>query len=471
MPTRPHTQPLPTVGPRELRRLLTHVLRRVSRAFYLTIRVLPGALRTPVGLAYLLARAADTIADARAAPPARRLDALRRFRHTLDRPASAPDATTLADIAVQFAATGAERDLAAAIPSLLSLLDSLPAADAARIRSVVSTLTQGMEMDLVSFSGDAPVALPSFDDLDRYTYLVAGCVGEFWTETTVAATPALSGWDLPRMSQLGVGFGKALQLTNVLRDVPADLRAGRCYLPADWLAAEGLAPADLLDPANSRRARPVLARGLRVALEHFRDAETYCLAIPRRCVRLRLAVLWPALMGLATLALVARNDRWLDPARPSKVSRAWVYRTMALSLLAVTLQLHHPQLVPPPPRPHRTSPVIQSPPSHPGGDHGHASNHYNHLLPRPRCRLGAPHTRRGWHGPRPPPEGHRLLRRAPLARATYATSPSRSARTTPTSSTTTARPSAPPRPAAPSPASSSATATSSPSGASLSAST
>ena len=310
----------------------------MSRAFYLTIRVLPSALRTPVGLAYLLARAADTIADSRAVSPARRLDALRRFRDTLARPASERDATALADLAAQFAATDAERDLAAALPSLFSMLDSLPATDASRIRSVVSTLIQGMEMDLASFPLDnpaAPVALPSFDDLDRYTYLVAGCVGEFWTETSVAATPALSGWDVSRMSALGVGFGKALQLTNVLRDVPADLRAGRCYLPADWLADEGLAPADLLDPANSDRARPVLARGLRVALEHFRDAETYCLAIPRRCVRLRLAVLWPALMGLATLALVARNPRWLDPARPSKVSRAWVYRTIALSLLTV----------------------------------------------------------------------------------------------------------------------------------------
>ncbi len=329
---------LPPIGPRERRRLLTHVLRRVSRAFYLTIRVLPGRLRAPVGLAYLLARAADTVADARAAPTDARLDALRRFRHTLARPAPARDAAALADLAAQFAATDAERDLADAIPSLFALLDSLPNEDAARIRSVVSTLTQGMEMDLTSFPGhDAPepTALPTSDHLDRYTYLVAGCVGEFWTAMCVAKTPALSRWDVPRMSALGVAFGKALQLTNVLRDVPADLRAGRCYLPADWLADEGLAPADLLDPANSDRARPVLARGLRVALDRFADAETYCLAIPRRCVRLRLAVLWPALIGLATLALIARNPRWLDPSRPSKVSRGWVYRTMALSLITV----------------------------------------------------------------------------------------------------------------------------------------
>ena len=195
-----------------------------------------------------------------------------------------------------------------------------------------------MEVDLTSFPGEAagaPGAFRTFDDLDRYTYLVAGCVGEFWTEASVAKTPALSGWDVRRMSDLGVGFGKALQLTNVLRDVPADLRAGRCYLPSDWLVAEGLRPADLLEPDNAASARPVLARGIRAALERYLDAEAYCLAVPRRCVRLRLAVLWPALMGLATLALLASNDRWLDPSRPSKVTRGWVYRTMALSALSV----------------------------------------------------------------------------------------------------------------------------------------
>ena len=331
--------PLPPVGPRERRRLITGVLPRVSRAFYLTIRVLPRTLRTPIGLAYLLARAADTIADARAATPTRRLDALRRLRATIARPAVAEDARALAALAARFAATDAERALADSLLTQLSLLDSLSEEDAARIRSVVTTLTRGMEVDLSSFPGEAaagPAAFRTFDDLDRYTYLVAGCVGEFWTETCVAKTPALSAWDVPRMSRLGIGFGKALQLTNVLRDVPADLRAGRCYLPADWLAAEGLTPADLLDPANADVARPVLARGIRAALERYRDAEDYALAIPRRCVRLRLAVLWPALMGLATLALIARNPHWLDPSRPSRVTRGWVYRTMALSLLAVT---------------------------------------------------------------------------------------------------------------------------------------
>ena len=85
---------------------------------------------------------------------------------------------------------------------------------------------------------------------------MAGCVGEFWTDVHVAHRPRLAGWEPAAMRARGVRFGKALQMTNVLRDVPSDLASGRCYLPAAELAPLGLAPADLLDPADrAARAR------------------------------------------------------------------------------------------------------------------------------------------------------------------------------------------------------------------------
>ena len=64
------------------------------------------------------------------------------------------------------------------------------------------------------------------------------------------------------MADLGVRFGKALQMTNVLRDVPTDLRIGRCYIPEEWIQDVGLTPLDLMDPANGAAARPALVRGL-----------------------------------------------------------------------------------------------------------------------------------------------------------------------------------------------------------------
>ena len=68
------------ITPAARERLLTGVLRGVSRSFYLTLRVLPRELREPVGLAYLLARAADTISDTRLVPPVDRLQHLVAFR-------------------------------------------------------------------------------------------------------------------------------------------------------------------------------------------------------------------------------------------------------------------------------------------------------------------------------------------------------------------------------------------------------
>ena len=74
-------------------------------------------------------------------------------------------------------------------------------------------------------------ALDTRADLDRYTHLNAGCVGEFWTDMVVAHRPRCAGGICPRMRARGARFGQGLQLINVLRDLPRDLRIGRCYLP------------------------------------------------------------------------------------------------------------------------------------------------------------------------------------------------------------------------------------------------
>ena len=317
-----------SVTDRERREMLTALLRGVSRSFYLTMRALPGPVRGQIGLAYLLARTADTIADTATLPPDERLARLLAFRAQVQ---GAEGSWTVPE-----AEDPAERRLLEAAPRALALLDQTAEADRARIRSVVITLSEGMEMDLRTFptveSGDIG-ALADRAALDRYIYLVAGCVGEFWTEMTMAHDRALRHWDAEASAAGGVRFGKALQLTNVLRDTPRDLRKGRCYMPANELAALGLAPSDLLRPESSGRAWPVAASLVRLALEHYAAAESYILAIPRRALRLRLAALWPALIGLCTLEALARNSRWLDPARPAKISRRAVYRIMARSFV------------------------------------------------------------------------------------------------------------------------------------------
>ena len=325
---------IPPVPPAQRRRLLKGLLRGVSRSFYLTVRVLPSSLRQPVGLAYLLARAADTIADTRLLSPRRRLDHLLVFRDQLEGPARLKPLQQIEVELTENQSVREERELLMSLPAAFSLLEGLSAPDRYLVRVVVWSLTLGMEADLITFPAEDSGLVGCIEDaaaLDRYIYQVAGCVGEFWTAITTAHVPALKAWDSQRMSDTGVAFGKALQLTNVLRDVPRDLRIGRCYLPRVDLAAIGMAPEELLDPAKGTAARPVLVAWLQATMEYYASAEQYLLAIPRRCLRLRLAVLWPILIGLATLARLARNERWLDPACPSRVGRGWVYLSLALS--------------------------------------------------------------------------------------------------------------------------------------------
>ena len=330
---------LPVIIQADRERLLTDLLRGVSRTFYLTLRVLPKSLREPVGLAYLLARAADTIADTRLLPPQERLSHLLAFRSTVEGPATMRVLQEIGVALTDKQSIADERALLTSLPEAFSLFEALSEEDHSRVRSVVVTLTRGMETDLTIFPPENSGRIVAFKDLeefDRYTYYVAGCVGEFWTTITMAHTPALEEWDAGHMSETGIRFGKALQMTNVLRDVPRDLRIGRCYLPEAELARVGLTPEALLSLSSGGKARPVLVAGIEAALEHYRAAEEYLLSIPRRCLRLRLAVLWPVLIGLATLSRLAHNEAWLDPARPSKVSREWVYRTMTLSLPCVS---------------------------------------------------------------------------------------------------------------------------------------
>src|SRR5436190_18519247 len=70
--------------------LLGSLLRDVSRSFYLTLRVLPARVRSQIGLAYLLARTTDTIADTEIVPLAQRLDALQKLHDRILGQSSAP---------------------------------------------------------------------------------------------------------------------------------------------------------------------------------------------------------------------------------------------------------------------------------------------------------------------------------------------------------------------------------------------
>ena len=135
----------------------------------------------------------------------------------------------------------------------------------------------------------------------------------------------LARWSGEEMENLGVRFGKGLQLVNVLRDISKDLRIGRCYLPVKD-------PRALLDPRNFDAIRPIYNRWLDIAVEHLGAGWQYTLKIPPSQARLRLACIWPIWIGLMTVGRL-RVQNPLDPVRRVKISRGEVYGVMARSFL------------------------------------------------------------------------------------------------------------------------------------------
>ncbi len=319
------------------RALLTDLLKRVSRSFYLTLIVVPRAVRDQLGLAYLFARAADTIADTDLIDRNRRLGFLKQFKAQFAEDRIRWDEVRAIQTAlVPHQRESAERTLLERLEDCFKVYMSFEAEDRKRTRQLMGTLTNGMEMDLTVFPSDSPrhpAALRSMEELDRYTYYVAGCVGEFWTHMICAHVPSLARWDLATMGSIGVRFGKGLQLTNVLRDAARDLQRGRCYFPGPMLQKAGLTASDLLRKDGLVALRPVVVELIRIALEHLDQGWLYTMAIPRREVRLRLACMWPILFAGHTLRRVAASPELLDPSANVKMPKSQVRLLMALTVL------------------------------------------------------------------------------------------------------------------------------------------
>jgi farnesyl-diphosphate farnesyltransferase len=312
--------------------LLGPLLKDVSRSFYLTLRVLPAKIRPQIGLAYLLARTTDTIADTGLLALEKRLKALELLRARIQGTSEA--SLDFAELA-QHQGLPEERILLEKCEATLSLLQTLTPVDLKLVREVLDTITGGQELDLQRFGGASAnriLALRTAAELEDYTYRVAGCVGEFWTRMCLVHLFPKAGLDESYLLSHGIRFGQGLQLVNILRDISTDLHNGRCYLPSDQLAAAGLTPEDLLKPNNESRFKPVYDRWLERAEGHLLAGWDYTNALPRGSIRVRLACAWPIQIGLETVKLL-RFGRVLDAQKRLKVTRSELKKLMLRSVL------------------------------------------------------------------------------------------------------------------------------------------
>ena len=272
------------------------LLKRVSRSFYLSVRVLPAPMRRGICIGYLLARASDTLADAQ-----KNADLLDAFETQLlgHSPMKIPENPPGSE---------GEKQLLANLSQVFNALDTLPEAESTLIRKVVTTIISGQRLDMQRFAGadaDHVITLSTAAELEDYTWRVAGSVGQFWTRLGFLTLGSrFSRMDSEKLEALGIQFGQGLQLVNILRDVHEDLAEGRGYLPterAGWM----------------QKARQNLADGLAYA-----DA--------MRLKRLHIAVALPARIGIDTLDAIESAGHAALETRV-KIPRRRVWRHLAMA--------------------------------------------------------------------------------------------------------------------------------------------
>ena len=307
------------------------ILRSVSRSFYLSIRFLPAQLRQPIALAYLLARATDTIADTTGISRLVRIETLKMLSNGIQGKASRDVVVDLIASFIPLQVNKNEQRLLESLPDCLDWLDQIEHADRNDIRIVLGKITRGQMLDLQRFDNPQEIrALSTAADLDDYTYLVAGCVGEFWTRLCFRHVQNFSSLSEDEMLALGKLYGMALQLINVLRDAGADLRAGRCYFPEFELTAAHLTASQIL--SEPERFQPIYQAWIGKAKSGLECGVQYSRAIRNR--RVRAATVLPALIGARTLALL--NEIGASASqRTVKVPRSEVRRMILRLALTV----------------------------------------------------------------------------------------------------------------------------------------
>ena len=203
-------------------------------SFYWAMRFLPQAKRAALFAVYAFCREVDDIADGDAAHAAK-IVALDGWRQKIE------------ELYAGRAADPICRSLGQAVTAY-----------GLRKKDFIAVI-QGMEMD-----ARGPIVAPSLEELDLYCDCVAAAVGRLCVLIFGEATPA--------GEKVANRLGRALQLTNILRDVEEDEDIGRLYLPAEFLTREGVptSPAAALASPNLPKVMEAVGR---IAAQAYADTD------------------------------------------------------------------------------------------------------------------------------------------------------------------------------------------------------
>jgi squalene synthase HpnD len=216
-------------------------------SFYAAMRVLPRPQREAMYHVYAFCRAVDDVAD-NGGPREGRLAELTSYKSDIEQ------------LYADGRLTNRTRDLA------------LPVAEFGLLKDDFIAVVDGMEMDVTR-----DMVAPDWNELDLYCDRAASAVGRL--------SVRIFGMEEAQGIELSHHLGRALQLTNILRDIDEDAAIGRLYLPKEGLVDAGITDTDvdaiLAHPALDRACRAIAEK----ARNHYNRSEAIMADCPRRAAR------------------------------------------------------------------------------------------------------------------------------------------------------------------------------------------
>ncbi|MEM9590279.1 MAG: phytoene/squalene synthase family protein [Pseudomonadota bacterium] len=294
---------------------------QLSRTFALTIPKLPLDLRSTVGTAYLLCRAADTVEDSRLSDRDQKISLLDTFLTGIDQSASWEDVSRHLAAELSDEVGPEELELIQSLPGLIAILRTRPPRQQEAVRNCLRKMASGMKSYV-----NRPTGLADMEELNDYCYVVAGVVGEMLTELFCDYAADIDQ-HRQKLEKLAASFGQGLQMTNILKDIWDDRRQGRCYLPQSLFCSASLDLRDLDKASRQPAFRPTIHHLAAIALDHLGNAVDYTLTIPRRHTGIRQFCLLAIGMAYATLNRIVQVSQFSPEYRP-KISRSTVKSVM-----------------------------------------------------------------------------------------------------------------------------------------------
>lgn len=250
-------------------------------SFYMAMKLMPKDQREAMFAIYAFCRAVDDIADDGIGDAAARTHALDAWRSDIDALYGGASPTRLKFIEATIKRFGLKRE------DMLAVID-------------------GMQMDVDGeMQGEADLA-----KVDLYCDRVASAVGRL-------SVKVFGMEEVPGVA-LAHHLGRALQLTNILRDLDEDAEMGRLYLPSEFLIAAGIAARDPRKVVADARIDQACRAVAKLAHQHYAEADKIMRARPKGHLRA------PRLMGSVYSRILSKMEAvgWAPPRERVKLSKA-----------------------------------------------------------------------------------------------------------------------------------------------------